>query len=158
MLATMAPPVSNATTSPAVDQEALPSASYDKINNMVTTTVIVSCLPSGALSFQAAPITIGGPGAGGDQVIWTVKWNIEPDSSLDGKPLDDYVLKIPAALTAMPTGCTLGLQNPQLCEIVVDNSARLSLIKYDILPSAPNGAPLPVHDPTIVVTMDPVGS
>jgi hypothetical protein len=133
-----------------------PTVTFDSLNS-ITMWVIVSSL-QGAHSFKAPPLAINGPKLGESPWTWTVVWNFVPDSSVGG--FDRFEVQFPTPPPA--PGITLGTpqQNTKTqvqATITFDETLKLTSFNYD-LSAVVNNVQQVVHDPTIVVTPEPIGA
>jgi len=146
-----------------------PTVTYDSTNQTIAATVIVS-LPSGAedLVYDTPLIGIPGPGELGPR--WTVFWNLQLGDGLSSVsfPASDGIV-VPATGTTLPphvtpSGSQMGASSTQW-QVTIENTVTgANSFNYDITAV---GTPVQVstlasfttttHDPTIVVTKDPIG-
>jgi hypothetical protein len=164
MLATVEQTTVDLPASPALDQATLPTLTYDMVNHQVAITVIVSRLESGSLGFATPPIVIKRPRSGSKR-DWTLAWSFQPDYSLMGHGLPNFSIRVPANGATLPFGPSPYSTGPSEWIIPLDpmgptepiepNNLGLFAFGYDIVASDPIKV-LEIHDPTIVVTPDPI--
>lgn len=154
MLATVEQTTADLPASLALDQAMLPTITYNMGNHSVNITVIVSRLESDSLRFAAPPIVLKRPQAG-ITIPWTLSWSFQPDSSLAGVVLDTFSIQVPAKSTTIPfIAIPTGLSEWIIPIGPIDNPSLIAF-GYDIVAST-STIVLEVHDPTIVVTPDPI--
>jgi hypothetical protein len=133
-----------------------PTVTYDKELREIVATVIVSASVAG-LIVQAPVIAIPGSGDG-TALTWNVFWNVQPDNSLRAAGLES----IPTP--EVPSGNGIVLSNvgptPKGWEITFENQAiASSVLRYSmhLIGTTLDGHPVRTfHDPTIVITQDPI--
>jgi hypothetical protein len=160
---------------PRVEEDVItttgPTVTYDAGNQTIAATVIVS-LPSGAedLVYDTPLIGIPGPGELGPR--WTVFWNLQLGDGLssvsfpesDGIVVPATGTTLPPHVTVTPSSSHMGSSSTQW-QVTIENTVTgANSFNYDITAI---GIPVQVstlasfktttHDPTIVVTKDPIG-
>lgn len=147
-------------TSSAVDPAALPTVTYDPVNRKICATVMASWDAIEGFIVQAPIIAIP---KGGELFHWTVLWTLQSDGTLDSLSFEG--IEVPMGGTTMPAGVGLltSGQGPDSnqWQIAIDNRAEsASPFNYTLsLTGTPAGTTQPrvkKHDPTIVVTLDPM--
>ncbi len=135
-----------------------PTVTFDSLNS-ITMWVVVSSF-QGLLRFKAPPLAINGPKLGESPWTWTVVWNFVPDSSVGG--FDRFEVQFPTPPTPpLAPGITLGTPQQKTdtqvqTTITFDDTLKLASFNYD-LSAVVNNVQQVVHDPTIVVTPEPIG-
>jgi len=131
-----------------------PSVDYDSLNQ-VTAKVIVSTSASGDLSFRSPTIALLGPGPGQSPWGVTVLWNLVTDNSAEIDSFEMSILgTLPLGVTHVPETPSQSSQFQQTFEF--DETVPLFSFRYRI--SGFSGGQPFCHDPTIVVTPDPIDS
>lgn len=158
MLATIARP----TAVEATTEE--PTVTYNAVQRQIAATVIASFLlgeVEPTFDFEAPLIAIPGPGKGSD--IWTVTWTLEPGpgvvSAIFDKENGISIPQVPSRLRIresfrvpdQPSQWQVTFQN----NVISANSFNY-VIKGDVKGADDRWLPFS-HDPTIVVTQDPIG-
>jgi hypothetical protein len=141
-------------TLPIAPLGVVPISTLDGLNK-INVLVIVS-LSDSELSFQAPPINIPGPGQGRSPWAWTLVWTFMADDSLR-EPLNFIGVDIPhlpGEITSEPVKLGPG---PNQLQKTISINAMLprTTFKYNVLASI-GTQPRVMHDPTIVVTPDPI--
>jgi hypothetical protein len=134
----------------------MPTITHDGENQAVTIYVVVSLNPDGEdITIGAAPIAL-------PQGTWTLRWNLvvtSPGLQAAFTPPGILVVKAPPMVDFGPIA-----RETDHCTATVTNTVTgTDQFNYWISVSWPKGsAQTPivktVHDPTIAVTQDPVGS
>ena len=137
-----------------------PILAYDKVNTEITIWVIVipSADPLHPI-FQVPPIAIVGPLKGGPPPTWTLSWNFVSDGTLTDLydiQILDPVLGSSSSFPVVSRPKVPGRFDQWEIEFITDN-VTLSRLRYDIVARS-SGVLQEVHDPTIVVTPDPIDS
>jgi len=149
-----------------------PSVTYDAKNQQIHATVIVS-LPQGAgdLVYQTPLIGVPGPGDLGN--AWTVFWKVLPGEGLTSVTFEagDGIV-VPASGTSLPpnvhaSDSQMGSSLDEWQITIANTVTGTNSFNYDItcvgIPSGPSAEvglkrfTTTTHDPTIVVTKDPIG-
>ncbi|HEX3128177.1 MAG TPA: hypothetical protein VH394_12680 [Thermoanaerobaculia bacterium] len=147
-----------------------PTAIFDREGRLITAEVIVSWDSiEDKLIVQAPIIDIPGPGTEDEPSPWTVLWKLMPDCStiqLATFNSSSQGVIIPGPTSVLPLGVSLlesePGETPDQWRVLIENKARsLSSFNYDL---AITGTLISAdikhhrdHDPTIVVTPDPIG-
>jgi hypothetical protein len=143
-----------------------PTVTYDHQDKLITATVIVAWdAVEGDLVVHAPLIAIP---KGGESLLWKVLWEVLPDATtLQSAGFDSTSagVEIPAQNTEMPLGVSLrtlgpGLTPDQFQATIENGVASDSSLSYTLfLQGTRIGEIQPSfkkHDPTIVVTLDPM--
>lgn len=155
-------------TQPTIVAPIFPTVTYDLKEKLITATVIVSWdSVLGDLVVQAPIISIPGPGTTGEPSIWTVLWEAKPDpATLSSASFDSQGILIPALNTSMPFGVSLlslePVSSPDGIEVTLENDVTSDgSLNYTVSVTGTRigeGQPrYKQHDPTIVVTQEPIG-
>ncbi len=145
-----------------------PTVTYDAKNQVVSATVIVSLPPDLTDLVYAAPL-IGVPGPGELGPTWTVLWNLIAGEGLSSVffPSSDGIV-LPSPGTSLPPNVQnleshLGSVDTQWIVVLRNTVTDVNMLNYDITATGASFAITPLsfttttHDPTIVVTKDPIG-
>jgi hypothetical protein len=147
----------------------LPTVIYDRDHLRITAKVLVSNDPVDAAKFiiQAPPIAIVGPYNGGPSSLFTVLWEFEGvgEASFDSYQIQIRAPQIPTTGVHFETSLLEGSGGPPRrleLPMEIDGDVGLSSFNYEIsVNSGQNPGPQPrfgtTHDPTIIVTPDPIG-
>jgi hypothetical protein len=156
------------TTEPACGE--YPSVTYDQASSRITATLVVS-LPAGSEepSVEAPMIALPATKVGASP--WMLVWRLHPDpaSVVSAHFEPTKGVQLPGAGCSTPLGVEVGLseRGPQEdhWHVAIENHASsTSEFKYDVSvcahPIFATIGPIQVtvHDPTIVVTPDPIDS
>jgi hypothetical protein len=144
----------------------LPTVTYDPAKSLITAYLIVSACTSDSsgLCVQAPLIAIPGSGISGTASSWSVLWIVVPDASLSSASFDSKKVQVP--LSGAPTGVGVTIPipdlNPDQWQVAIQNSVpSAASIQYRVFVtgyvSDPKSMLATHHDPTIVVTMEPMG-
>jgi len=158
------------TESTTADPVTVQDPVFDLANKEITAEVLVSLIdaPPG-LSIQVSPgIFIPGSGAPDKPSIWTMIWNVKCDATLESASFENRSQGIaipgglPPGIAILTSGPSVLGSLPGQWTITFENSLTTQppqTFNYDILIQAQsNGTKqLRKHDPTIVVTKDPMG-
>jgi hypothetical protein len=142
-----------------------PSVSFDVSQKTIAANVIVS-KPATDLIFDAPIFGVPGSGSSGVPVTWTVTWTVVAGDGLDSVSFTSPGIVIPATGSSLPDG----VSGPVDTNSVADNPAQwqaaitqavtdVNAFNYTLIVEADSeGTKVPgSHDPTIVVTLDPMG-
>jgi hypothetical protein len=148
---TVTPKIVLPASDPAQTIPSVPTVFYESLNS-IDVFVIVSSTAPDALDFQAPVIAFQGPGQGQAPWTWTVTWNFVTDTGLE---VDTLTVAPP--VVSLTSGITMGpvqepAPNQRQVTITLDEIMPLTLLSYSIMVNSVS------HDPTIVVTPDPIDS
>jgi hypothetical protein len=145
----------------------LPSVTYDVSQKKISVTVIVS-KPSGStdLTFDAPIFGVPGSGSSGVSATWTVTWTVVPGDGLDSVSFNSPGIVIPAAGSSLPDRVSDPVDTEAVPEssdqwqaTIVQQVTDVNAFSYTLSVTGDIGGTLILdsHDPTIVVTLDPMG-
>lgn len=171
MIATMEKMVCEPTPASGV----YPAVTYEPLSKLISATIVVAYDSVEDTLVVQAPI-IALP-KGGDSVIWTLTWTVLHDDTLQSASFTSASqgIEIPAQNTVMPPGFSVLTSEPLPTEDpqppnqwqvrFFNGAASATAFSYTIYATGATGSangPSPAkqlstqHDPTIVVTLDPM--
>ncbi len=164
MLATMEKPMASKLTDVNSVTELLPSVIYDPVHQVITATVIVGFdATTSNLVVHAPPIAIP---KGVESSSWTVLWNVVPDATLqsasflstsEGVEIPGQNLPPEVTLTTLGEGQSLDQWQATFVNAVTGPNSFNYILLVKGTPLGSTLAMFKRHDPTIVVTPDPMG-
>jgi hypothetical protein len=147
----------------------LPTVTYDHLGKLITATVIVRLdTITDELVVQAPLVAIP---KGGESLRWTVLWTIQPDATLQSASFYSAIEGVEIQGQNIPPGVILLMSGPgqsqdplfpDQWQVTIENDvAGPNSFRYTLsVTGTPIGTAQPrfkKHDPTIVVTPDPIG-
>jgi hypothetical protein len=161
MLATLERP-----TTQQLDTTLAPSVIYDSVNHKIHATVIVSQSSPNNLKFDAPIIGIPGSGSPELTATWDVIWTVVPGSGLDSVNFYGQGILIPADGSDLPAGVIKPIPTApvpdrpdQWTATITHHVGDVNSFGYTMFVQGNGGGKTisDFHDPTIVVTLDPMG-
>ena len=147
----------------------VPSVTYNLLSEpkSINVTVIVSRSsdPDHPLHFDAPAFCVPGSGSPDIAVTWNVIWTVLPGSGLDSVKFIDVGLQTPALDSHLPDGVNpispLPVEgNEDMMQALINHTVlSVNSFNYRMFVKGQQGDTImpDSHDPTIVVTLDPMG-